>query len=173
MWSVGRHHKEEAMKRWGSLVLFLALVVLVSWWGSRFMPGQWYAELIKPGWNPPAWVFGPVWSTLYVLMAVAAWQVWNSGHAGRVTAIGLWLLQLIFNGAWSWLFFGLNRPGIAMFELAALVVLVAITCAAFYRIRPAAAGMLLPYLAWVCFALVLNVTLWRLNGGGISTLLGG
>jgi len=155
------------------LVVFLALVALVSWWGSRFLPGEWYAALDKPSWNPPSWVFAPVWSTLYLLMAVAAWQVWNSDHPLRSQAVSLWLAQLLFNGAWSWLFFGLHRPGVAMFELAALIVLVVLTIRSFRAIRPAAAWLMLPYLAWISFALVLNVTLWRLNGGGLQTLLGG
>jgi tryptophan-rich sensory protein len=154
------------------LLAFLALVVLVSWWGSRFLPGEWYAGLTKPSWNPPAWVFGPVWSTLYVLMAVAAWQIWNSDHPGRLQAIALWLVQLVFNGAWSWLFFGLHRPGVAMFELAVLVVLVVLTIRSFRAIRPIAAALMLPYLAWIGFALALNVALWRLNGGSLQTLLG-
>jgi tryptophan-rich sensory protein len=161
------------MKRWGSLLAFLFLVILVSWWGSRFMPGEWYAGLTKPDWNPPSWLFGPVWATLYVLMAVAAWQVWNSNHPRRLLAISLWIVQLVFNGAWSWLFFGLHRPGIAMFELAGLIGLVIVTTWTFYTIRPAAAGLMLPYLAWITFALILNVTLWQLNGGGLATLLGG
>lgn len=160
------------MRRWVSLLVFLGLVVVVSWWGSRFMPGEWYAGLTKPSWNPPAWVFGPVWSALYVLMAVAAWQVWNSDHPARVQAVSLWLAQLLVNGAWSWLFFGLHRPGVAMFELAALVVLVVLTIRAFRAIRPVAAALMLPYLAWISFALALNVALWRLNGGSLQTLLG-
>jgi tryptophan-rich sensory protein len=160
------------MKRWGSLVVFLVLVALVSFWGSRFLPGEWYAGLSKPSWNPPAWVFGPVWTTLYVLMAVAAWQVWNTDHPGRKLAASLWGVQLVFNGAWSWLFFGLHRPGVAMFELAALVGLVVLTIWKFRAIRPVAAWLMVPYLAWIFFALALNVALWRLNGGSLQTLLG-
>lgn len=161
------------MKRWGSLVFFLLLVVLVSWWGSRFAPGEWYAGLQKPAWNPPSWVFAPVWSLLYVLMAVAAWQVWNTEHQRRLTAVTLWLIQLLFNGAWSWLFFGLNRTGIAMFELAALLALVVATTMTFNSIRRSAALLMLPYITWLAFALALNVALWKLNGGGVGTLLGG
>ncbi len=161
------------MKRWGSLLFFLALVVLVSWWGSRFMPGEWYAGLTKPSWNPPSWLFGPVWSTLYILMAVAAWQIWNTDHPRKVQAIALWIGQLVVNGAWSWLFFGLHRPGIAMFELAGLVVLVLLTIRMFHAIRPVAASLMVPYLVWITFALALNVALWRLNGGGVASLTGG
>jgi tryptophan-rich sensory protein len=152
---------------------FLALVVLVSWWSSRFMPGQWYAGLDKPSWNPPSWVFGPVWSLLYVMMAVAAWQVWNTDHPLRLQAVTLWLIQLVFNGAWSWLFFGMHRPGVAMFDLAVLLALVVFTTIAFHRIRRSAALLLTPYVAWLVFALALNVALWSRNGGGLSTLFGG
>lgn len=161
------------MKRWASLAMFLALVVLVSWWGSQFPPGQWYAGLIKPAWNPPDWVFGPVWAALYVMMAIAAWQVWLSSHPNRLPALALWLTQLAFNGAWSWLFFGLERPGVAMVELAFLLLLVAATTWLFFRIRRSAGMLLLPYLAWTAFAWLLNLSLWRLNGGGLGTLLGG
>ena len=161
------------MKRWGSLLLFLLLVIVVSWWGSRFHPGEWYYGLTKPAWNPPSWVFGPVWSLLYVMMAVAAWQVWNSEHERRLPAITLWLVQLVLNGAWSWLFFGLHRPGIAMFELAALLSVVIATTALFNVIRRSAALLMLPYVLWLMFALALNVALWKLNGGGLSTLTGG
>ena len=161
------------MKRWGSLLFFLLLVVVVSWWGSRFLPGEWYAGLTKPAWNPPSWVFGPVWSLLYVMMAVAAWQVWNSEHERRLPAVTLWVVQLVFNGAWSWLFFGLHRPGVAMFELAALLVLVVVTTILFNTIRRSAALLMVPYILWLLFALALNVALWRLNGGGLDTLMGG
>jgi tryptophan-rich sensory protein len=163
--------KEFDVKRWGSLLFFLLVVVLVSWWGSRFLPGEWYAGLVKPSWNPPSWVFGPVWSLLYVMMAVAAWQVWNSDHERRLPAVTLWLVQLLFNGAWSWLFFGLNRPGIAMFELAFLLALVVATTILFRIIRPSAALLMVPYVLWLAFALALNVALWNLNGGSVSTLI--
>jgi tryptophan-rich sensory protein len=117
-------------------------------------------------------VFGPVWTTLYVLMAVAAWQVWNTEHPRRKLAASLWVVQLLFNGAWSWLFFGLHRPGVAMFELAMLVGLVVLTIWMFRAIRPLAAWLMVPYLVWISFALALNVALWRLNGGSLQTLLG-
>lgn len=159
------------MKRWGSLLVFLALVIVVSWWSSRFAPGQWYAGLAKPVWNPPSWLFAPVWSLLYVMMAVAAWQVWNSDHPRRIPAVTLWLVQLLFNGVWSWLFFGLHRPGIAMFELTFLLVLVVAVTLLFKTIRRSAALLMVPYIAWLMFALALNVALWNLNGGGLNTLL--
>ena len=148
------------------------LVVLVSAFGAQFGTGTWYAELQKPEWNPPGWVFGPVWSTLYLLMAIAAWLVWNSSHAARNGAIALWCVQLVVNAAWSWLFFGLHRPGWALADLALLIVAVVWTLRKFYTIRPLAGILLLPYLAWILFAWVLNLTLWRMNGGGLDTLFG-
>ena len=155
-----------------SFLVFLALVVLVSAFGSQFGTGEWYAGLTKPGWNPPSRVFAPAWSTLYLLMAVSAWLVWNSGHAERATAIGFWSAQLVLNGVWSWLFFGLHRPGWALGELALLIVVLVMTVRKFHVIQPLSALLLLPCLAWLLFAWALNLTLWRMNGGGLGTIFG-
>lgn len=155
-----------------SLVIFLLTVGLVAVFGSLFPPGDWYANLNKPFWNPPSWVFGPVWSVLFVLMALAAWQVWlREHHAGRL-ALRWWGIQLVLNGAWSWLFFGLHRPGWAMAEMVMLFVAILITINHFRRIKPIAAKMMVPYLLWVAFAWVLNVTIWLLNGGGLGSIYG-
>lgn len=132
--------------------------------GSLFMPGDWYAALAKPSWNPPGWLFGPVWSTLYAMMAVAAWLVWQRGEGGvRRRALGLYLGQLVLNAAWTPLFFGLHLMGIALAEMLLLWVMIAATIVAFHRVHRLAAWLLFPYLAWVSFAAVLNFTLWRLN----------
>ncbi len=157
---------------WGSLIIFLLLVIGVSFFAAQFTPGEWYAGLVKPAWNPPNWLFAPVWSLLYVMIAVAGWQVWMSDHSRRALALVLWSAQLVLNAAWSWLFFGLERTGVAMFELAALLVLVIVTAAVFRDIRRSASILLLPYIAWLGYALSLNVAIWRLNGGGLNTLLG-
>jgi benzodiazapine receptor len=159
-------------RKYGALAVFLAVVMLVSAFGAQFDSGQWYAELIKPDWNPPAWVFAPVWSALYLMIAIAAWLVWTGGHAEGARALGLWVSQLVLNGAWSWLFFGLHRPGWALGEMALLIAALALTLRAFYRIRPLAAWLLVPYLAWLLFAWALNFALWRLNGGGLGTVFG-
>jgi tryptophan-rich sensory protein len=159
-------------RKLGSFLVFLAIVVLVSAVGSRFGAGEWYVELSKPAWNPPAWVFAPVWAALYLLMAISAWQVWNSGHVLRTIAILYWSVQLILNATWSWLFFGLHRPGWAVVELALLIAAVVMTIRKFYLVRPLAAGLLLPYLAWILFAWALNLKLWQMNGGGFSTIFG-
>lgn len=132
--------------------------------GAVFMPGEWYAALRKPAWNPPGWIFGPVWSALYTIMAVAAWLVWQrGGFAAHRRPLGLFLTQLALNAAWTPLFFGLHLPGVAFAEILLLWLAIAWTLAAFWRVHRTAAWMLAPYLAWVSFAALLNFTLWRLN----------
>jgi translocator protein len=146
------------------LVAWVALCFGAAAVGSQFPPGAWYQALAKPAWNPPSWVFGPVWTALYAMMGVAAWMVWRErGFAGARLALGLFLAQLGLNALWSWLFFGLRRPGLALAEIVALWLLIAATIAAFRPVRRAAALLLAPYLAWVTFAAALNYTLWRLN----------
>lgn len=141
---------------------FLALVALAALFGASFEPGAWYAGLRKPPLNPPAWIFPPVWSALYLAIAVAGWLVWRARPATR-TPLALWGAQLVLNALWSWLFFGLNRPGAALLEIVVLLALVAATTAAFFRIRPLAGALLAPYAAWVAFAAYLNAGLWVLN----------
>ena len=132
--------------------------------GAVFMPGEWYAALRKPTWNPPGWIFGPVWSALYTMMAVAAWLVWQQGgFAAQRRPLTLFLAQLALNAAWTPLFFGLHRPGVAFAEIVLLWLAIAWTLATFWRVHRAAAWMLVPYLTWVSFAALLNFTLWRLN----------
>jgi benzodiazapine receptor len=125
----------------------------------------WYATLRKPAWTPPNWVFAPAWTTLYLTMALAAWLVWRKeGFAAARWPLGLFLAQLILNAAWSWLFFAWKRPGLAWGELLLLWVAIGLTAVCFGR-RSLWAGLLLvPYLAWVTFAAILNLTIWRLNG---------
>ena len=126
--------------------------------------GNWYATLAKPSWNPPNWVFGPVWSVLYFCMAVAAWLVWRQkGLAGARGPLALFGVQLALNTLWSCLFFGLHSPGLAFAEILLLWAAIAATTVTFWR-RSVPAGLLfVPYLAWVTFASVLNFTIWRLN----------
>jgi benzodiazapine receptor len=123
---------------------------------------DWYRRLDKPPWNPPDRVFGPVWSLLYGAQAVAAWLVWRSGGE-RAPALELYGAQLALNLGWTLLFFGLRRPGWAVLEIVVLWLAIAATVAAFRRRSRAAAWLLLPYLAWVSFALALNVAIWRRN----------
>ena len=126
--------------------------------------GPFYAQLVRPEWAPPAWVFGPVWTALYVLMGVAAWLVWRVGgfRAARL-ALTLFLVQLAFNALWSWLFFGWHRGALAFADVLLLWVLIVATLIAFWRIRPLAGALLLPYLLWVSFASALNYSVWQLN----------
>jgi len=124
----------------------------------------WYASLVKPSWNPPGWLFGPVWTVLYVLMGIAAWLVWREG-GWRVQrwALGLYLAQWALNALWTPLFFGLHRPGLAFAEIIVLDLAVLATFIAFRRVKPLAGALLVPYLLWAAFATVLNGAIWRLN----------
>jgi len=132
--------------------------------GGFFMPGTWYDNLKKPSWNPPNWIFGPVWTALYATMAVAAWLVWNrGGFAVQRVALSLFLAQLLFNALWSPLFFGLRHPALAFADIVLLWLALLGTIVAFWKVRMIAGAMLLPYLAWVTFASALNFALWRLN----------
>jgi tryptophan-rich sensory protein len=125
---------------------------------------DWYPALDKPSWNPPGWVFGPVWSVLYVLIGVAAWLVWRERADAAVgVALGVWALQLVLNSVWPWLFFGLHLPGWAFAEILVLWAAIAATIVLFRDASPAAAWLLVPYLAWVSFAALLNGAIWRLN----------
>jgi translocator protein len=132
--------------------------------GAFFSPGEWYAALAKPSWNPPSWLFGPVWSALYTMMAVAAWLVWKrGGFAAQRRPLALFLTQLALNAAWSPLFFGLQWPGVAFAEILLLWLAIFATLVSFLRVSKFAGWLLAPYLAWVSFAAVLNFTLWQMN----------
>jgi tryptophan-rich sensory protein len=146
-----------------ALVVLVALPWLAGLFGAQFQPGAWYASLAKPAWNPPSAVFGPVWSVLYTLMGVAAWWVWSSPAGGRRAAVALFVVHLLFNAAWSWLFFGLNLVGAALVDLLVVLVLVAVLTVWFWRISALAGALFVPYLAWVGYATSLNLALWRLN----------
>ena len=156
------------MKRelWG-LAGWLAVTFLAAAFGSLFTPGPDYWALRKPAFNPPAWVFGPVWTVLYVLMATAAWLVWKRrGFQGAPGALGLYLAQLFLNALWSYIFFGLQWRGVAFFELLLLWALILLTLRAFRRAGGTLPWVLLtPYLLWVTFAGVLNYALSRMNEG--------
>jgi len=125
----------------------------------------WYPTLAKPSFNPPSWVFGPVWTTLYILMGIAAFFVWRKGFAreGVKFALSLFVVQLSLNGLWSIVFFGLQWPGWAVVEIALLWLTIVATLIAFWRVTTAAGWLLVPYLAWVSFAAVLNGSIWMLN----------
>jgi len=143
---------------------WLALTFAVSFIASRFTPGEWYSQLAKPSFTPPSWIFGPVWTLLYALMAIAAWTVWkNAGFKGASVALSLFVLQLILNGLWSGLFFGLQRPDLAFYEIIFLWIIILLTLVVFWKHQPLAGVLFIPYIAWVSFAAVLNFYLWRMN----------
>lgn len=123
-----------------------------------------YGQLVQPAWAPPASVFGPVWSVLYALMAIAAWLAWRSGgFRAQRTALSLFVAQLALNALWSWLFFAWHRGGWAFADIVALWVLLVATVVSFWRVRPLAGAVLIPYLLWVGFAAMLNYSVWQLN----------
>ena len=125
---------------------------------------SWYPTLIKPSFNPPNSVFGPVWTTLYVLMAIAAWRVWRTTDRDMARGpLAVFALQLAVNLGWSVAFFGLREIGLAVAVILALDLLVLATALMFRRIDRLAAWLLVPYLAWIAFATVLTIALWRLN----------
>ena len=126
--------------------------------------GPFYTQLVRPEWAPPASLFGPVWTALYALMAIAAWLVWRvNGFRAARRALTLFLVQLALNALWSWLFFGWHRGGLAFADIVVLWALIVATVIAFWRIRPWAGALLVPYLLWVSFASALNYSVWQLN----------
>lgn len=150
----------------GAVVFLIICFAAVAIGGIVSGPATdgWYDTLVKPSWQPPAWVFGPVWTVLYLLMAIAAWLVWRPAGARSAAApLSLFAIQLVLNVAWSWIFFYLQWPGWAVLELVVLWLAIAATTLAFYRRSKLAAALMLPYIGWVTFAGVLNFTIWRLN----------
>jgi tryptophan-rich sensory protein len=125
-----------------------------------------YAQLTQPSWAPPAWLFGPVWTALYLMMALAAWLVWRrGGWAVQRKPLALFLAQLAFNALWSWLFFAWHLGALGFADILVMWVLIAATIATFWRVSRPAALLLVPYIAWVSFAAVLNFSVWQLNPG--------
>ena len=150
-----------------SLLAWIAISFVPAFVGSQFMPGEWYSQLRKPSWTPPGYVFGPVWSFLYLSMGVAAWLVWKrGGYMAAPVALTLFFIQLMFNGIWSWLFFGIHRPDLAFVDITILWCLILATGIAFWRQSIPAGALLVPYFLWVSFAAILNFSIWRLNSGG-------
>jgi len=150
--------------RWAGLAGWLAISFVPAWLGTQVTSPEWYQQLNQPTWAPPTSLFGPVWTVLYVLMAIAAWLVWlEGGFARAALPLGLYLLQLVPNAAWSWFFFGLERMDLALIDIVILWLLILATMIAFWRVRKLAGLLLLPYLAWVSFATALNFALLQLN----------
>lgn len=147
-----------------ALLALSAAVAIVSGVVTVQSVGTWYPTLTKPPFNPPNWLFGPVWTVLYVAMALAAWRVWKLRTRAAVSgALGLYASQMALNFAWSLIFFGLHRVGAALIDILALLLALAATTIAFW-LKDRVAGLLMgPYLAWVSFAALLNFEIWRLN----------
>ena len=153
--------------RWASLLLWMAICFSVAATGGKWTAAEipaWYRTLVRPSFAPPNWIFGPVWTLLYALMAIAAWQAWmQPPSAVRTLALGLFLFQLALNLAWSWIFFRNHAIGAALAEVVVLWIAIGATTLIFARVSPVAAWMMSPYWAWVTFATVLNAGFWRLN----------
>jgi translocator protein len=152
------------MNKWLALAGFIILCLVVGGLAS-FATSQsvtdWYPALNKPSWTPPGWLFGPVWTTLYIMMGVAAWLVWQKPNSIR--ALVFWAVQLVLNFAWSFVFFGARAPGLGLINIIALWLAIAATIYVFTRSSRAAAFLLVPYLLWVSFATALNASIWVLN----------
>lgn len=153
--------------RWIALIFWIAVCFGVAALGGRWtaaeIPG-WYETLVRPAFAPPNWVFGPVWSVLYLLMALAAWRVGLAAASPeRTWGLALFLVQLALNLAWSWLFFHEHFIGLAAMEIFLLWAAIGAATLAFGRVAPAAALLMTPYWAWVTFAAALNAAFWLLN----------
>ena len=158
-----------ATTRWIGLAIFIGVCLGAGGLGAIATTPEidgWYRTLAKPTWNPPDSVFGPVWTTLFILMAIAAWLVWQrEGFKAAALPMTLFGVQLVLNVSWSWVFFGMHQPGWAFVEIVILWLAIVATTAAFFRRSQIAGCLLVPYLGWVSFAAVLNFTIWRLNTG--------
>lgn len=164
-------HKPQAMHKahayWG-LGAWLLLVSAAAAAGgfASAQAADFYAELIRPSWAPPAWLFAPVWTALYLLMGLAAWRVWRlRGFVGAGTALGLFITQLLLNALWTWLFFKWRLGSVAFAEILLLWMVIAATIVMFSRVSKGAAVLMLPYLAWVSLAAALTFSTWQRNPG--------
>jgi benzodiazapine receptor len=159
--------EKTASTNWTGLLVWIAICFAAAGIGALMTTpalSDWYGTLNKPAWTPPNGVFGPVWTLLYASMGLAAWMVWLQGTSRNVTpALSIFAIQLILNVAWSGLFFGLHSPGAGLLAIVALWCAIAATILSFRRAVASAGWMLVPYLAWVSFAMALNFEIWRLN----------
>jgi translocator protein len=156
-----------ASTRWIGLIVWIATCFAAAAIGALMTTpalGDWYVKLNKPAWTPPNGVFGPVWTLLYAGMGIAAWMVWLQRTSCNVTpALSIFAIQLILNVAWSGLFFGLHSPGAGLLAIVALWCAIAATILSFRHAVTIAGWILVPYLAWVSFAMALNFEIWRMN----------
>ena len=156
-----------SLKQGLGLVLFVLLCFAAAGIGSFFTApsiADWYAGLRKPGWTPPSWIFGPVWTLLYMSMAVAAWLVWRRvGLSGAGVPLAIFGIQLALNTAWSVIFFGQHSIGLALVDIVLLWLAILATIIAFLPVSSLAGWLLVPYLLWVTFAAALNLSIWSMN----------
>ena len=159
--------EKTARTKWTGLIIWIAICFAAAGVGALMTTPalrEWYPRLNKPAWTPPNGVFGPVWTLLYASMGLAAWMVWLQRTSRDVTpALSIFAIQLILNVAWSGLFFGLHSPGAGLLAIVALWCAIAATILSFRRAVTFAGWILVPYLAWVSFAMALNFEIWRLN----------
>lgn len=157
----------ERRNPWIGLVVFVGISLAIGGIGSIITSDRshaWYAALAKPAWTPPGWLFGPVWTVLYILMGIAAWLVWRKvGLRAAAGPLILFGIQLLLNLSWNLFFFAMQSPGAAMMEIIVLWIAILATLLAFWRVTPPAGWLLLPYLAWVTYAAALNFAIWRMN----------
>ena len=154
----------EAKQSVWPLLAWVLLPFTAAAMGAWFRPDGWFAALAKPEWNPPSWLFGPVWTALYLLMGVAAALVWRTGRGhARQRALAAFCVQLVVNALWTPVFFGLHSPGGALAVIVLLWLLIIVTLLQFWRVHRFAAALLVPYLAWVSFAMALNAAIWQMN----------
>lgn len=147
-----------------ALIGFVGAVVVAALTGAVFRPGAWYKRLAKPDWRPPNWLFAPVWSVLYLMIAVSGWLVWREeGFAGATLPLAVFFAQLLLNALWTPVFFGLHRIDLGFLTIACLWLAIVLTIGLFYTVSGVAALLLVPYLVWVSFAALLNYSIWRLN----------
>jgi tryptophan-rich sensory protein len=150
--------------RWLGLLAWVAVSFLPALTAVFVETGSWYASLEKPAWTPPSWVFAPVWSTLYLLMGIAAWRIWDRfGFAQARAELVLYLVHLAFNAAWTWLFFGQRLIDVAAVEIIVLWMMILALTVLFWRRDRVAGMLLLPYLLWVTYASTLNIGIALMN----------
>jgi len=152
--------------KWGLLISFIIICNLIGALGAIWTSsdGAWYKGIKKPSFNPPSWVFGPVWTLLFTLMGISLYLVWTSPSSKiRIIALILFAVQFLFNVAWSYLFFGINKPLWAFVEILILIGFILATIIYFFKVNKLSGYLLIPYILWVSFASFLNYSIWKLN----------
>ena len=156
-------HKSSGIKLFYSLLITIGVGVIAGF-ATASSISTWYTYLLKPGFNPPNWLFGPVWTLLYILMGISLYLVWKQSPSRyRYNAMSLFFIQLFFNFCWSFIFFYFHDIGLALFDIILLWIFILLTIIFFAKHHKTAAALLIPYLAWVSFAIILNAAIYQLN----------